>query len=271
MISNARSVWQSADKRPVARPAILGQMDDLAFGRLIRLTRIARRWRQVDLAARAKVSPATVSRVERGHLGEIPLATIRAIADALGIRVQIAARARAVDLDRVLNARHAALAGFCSEWIGSLGGWVVRPEASYSEFGERGAIDLLCWHAASRCLLVVEIKTEIVELGELLSRLDAKERLGPVVGRRLGWAPVSVSACLLVADSVTNRRRVVAHGSLLHAAFPTDGRALGRWLKRPSGSIRALRFVSDSRPGHARSDFAGPTLIRLPRRPARTA
>jgi len=248
---------------------MLGEMDDLAFGRLARLTRIERRWRQVDLAARAGVSAATVSRVERGHLGEIPLATIRGVADAIGIRVQIAARARAVDLDRVLNARHTALAGYCAEWITSRGGWIVRPEVSYSEFGERGSIDLLCWHATSRSLLVVEIKTEIVDLGELLSRLDAKERLGPVVGRRLGWAPGSVSACLIVADSVTNRRRVAAHGSLLRAALPADGRVLARWLRQPTGPLRALRFVSDSRPGHARSDFAGPTLIRLPRRPVR--
>jgi transcriptional regulator with XRE-family HTH domain len=38
-------------------------MDDLAFGRLVKLARHRRGWRQEDLAARAAVSRTTVSRV----------------------------------------------------------------------------------------------------------------------------------------------------------------------------------------------------------------
>ncbi|MBI2781291.1 MAG: helix-turn-helix transcriptional regulator [Chloroflexi bacterium] len=87
-------------------------MDDLAFGRLIRMARIERRWRQVDLDLRADVSAARVSRVERGHLSQIPLGTIRATAEVLGVRVQLLGRARAVDLDRVANAPYSGLAGF---------------------------------------------------------------------------------------------------------------------------------------------------------------
>ena len=246
-------------------------MDDLAFGRLIRMARIERRWRQVDVAARAGVSATTVSRLERGHLGQIPLATIRAVSEALDIRVQLLARARAIDLDRVRNARHSNLSNQLATWIGARSGWLVRPEVSYSEFGERGSIDLLCWHAASRSLLVTEIKTELLEFGALLAKLDEKERLGPIVARRLGWQPSTVSVCLLVADSMTNRRRAAAHASLLRAALPAGTREVARWLRLPSGVVRGLRFVSDSRPGHARSGFAGPTLVRLPKRPAGAA
>lgn len=238
-------------------------MDDIAFGRLIRLARLERRWRQVDVARIAGVSRSTVSRLERGHLGEMPVDTVRAIAAALDIRVQLHARARAIDLDRVVNSRHSGLAAQLAGWIGSLPGWTVRPEVSYSEFGERGVVDLMCWHAASRSVLVIEIKTELLEFGTLLGKLDEKERLAPIIARRLGWDPLSISTGLLVADSMTNRRRAGAHAPLLRAALPDDARAVLRWLKRPSGAIHGLRFVSDSRPGHARSEFAGPTLIRL--------
>jgi transcriptional regulator with XRE-family HTH domain len=237
-------------------------MDDLAFGRLVKLARIRRGWRQQDLADRAAVSRTTVSRVERGHLGAIPLDTVRLIAAALEIRVEVRAGARAVDIDRTLNARHSALAEFVSRWIGSIPGWLVRPEVSFSEYGERGVVDLLCWHPIARALLVVEAKTELVDFGALLGTLDRKGRLGPEIARRLGWRPESVSICLLVADSMTNRRRCAAHAALLGGALPDDSRRLVRWLKNPEGQVRALRFVPDVRPGHARNGFAGPTRVR---------
>jgi hypothetical protein len=141
-------------------------------------------------------------------------------------------------------------------------GWVLRPEVSYSEFGERGVVDLLCWHAAARAVLVVEIKTELVDFGDLLARLDTKHRLAREIARRLGWQASSVSSALLVADSNTNRRRAADHAGLLGAALPTDGRELVQWLKTPVGEVRALRFVPDVRPGHVRSGFASPTRVR---------
>lgn len=231
-----------------------------------------------------------MSRIERGHIGEIPLDTVRSVAGALDIRVELNPRARAIDIDRVLNARHTALAGFVIDWVCAIRGskirdsegrasaprgstirdsapraWEVRPEVSFSEFGERGVIDLLCWHATARALLVVEIKTEFVDIGELLGTLDRKHRLAGIVARRLGWDAVTVSSCLLVADSMTNRRRAAEHRQLLGAALPNDSRDLVRWLKRPIGAVRALRFVPDVRAGHARSGFAGMTRVR-PRR-----
>ena len=65
------------------------------------------------------------------------------IAGALEIRVELLPQARAADLDRIVNARHAALAeasfaGFGRSAVGS-----CRPEVSFSEFGERGVVDVL--------------------------------------------------------------------------------------------------------------------------------
>jgi transcriptional regulator with XRE-family HTH domain len=108
-------------------------MDDIAFGRLIKLARIRRTWRQQDLAVRAGVSRTMVSRVERGHLGSSPLDVVRAIAAALDVRVEVAPRARAIDIDRVVNSRHAALAEHVLAWLSALPGWIARPEVSYSE------------------------------------------------------------------------------------------------------------------------------------------
>lgn len=241
---------------------MLPGVDDIGVGRLIRLARIRRGWRQQDLADQARVSRAAVSRVERGRLGEVPLDLVRKIAAALEIRIEVQPRARAIDIDRVVNARHAGLAEHVVGWIGSMPGWIVRPEVSFSQYGERGVIDLLCWHAGARVLLVIELKTELVDFGDLLAVLGMKHRLGPDVARQFGWKPVSVSSCLLVADSMTNRRRAADHAALLAAALPQDGRELLRWLKAPAGSVRALRFVTDARRGSVRSGFAGRTRVR---------
>jgi hypothetical protein len=130
-------------------------------------------------------------------------------------------------------------------------------------------IDVLAWHEPTRTLLVIEIKTEFIDFGELLGKLDAKERLVEKVARRFGWRAQGVGVALLVADSMTNRRRAADHRSLLAAALPADGRALIRWLRNPAGEIRALRFVPDARLGHVRDGYASPTRIRTRRTPIR--
>ncbi|HEY4190087.1 MAG TPA: hypothetical protein VGM28_06685, partial [Candidatus Limnocylindrales bacterium] len=62
-------------------------------------------------------------------------------------------------------------------------------------YGERGSIDILAWHAATRTLLIVEVKTEIASAEEMLRRHDAKVRLGPAIGReRFGIAPGAVGS-----------------------------------------------------------------------------
>jgi transcriptional regulator with XRE-family HTH domain len=84
-------------------------MDDLRFGSTIRLVRIRKRLTQDELSKLAGVSRGTVSRIERGHLDQVSLASIRAVAKALDVRVDLVPRWRGGDLDRLLNSRHSAL------------------------------------------------------------------------------------------------------------------------------------------------------------------
>jgi transcriptional regulator with XRE-family HTH domain len=236
---------------------------------LIRLARIRRGWRQQDLADQADVSRPVISRIERGHVGETTFATMRRVASALDLRLELLVRARAIDIDRALNERHAALAEHVLGWIAREPGWVARPEVSFSEYGERGVVDLLAWHAATASVLVIELKTELIDVGAVLATLDRKLRLGATIASRLGWAASSVSVCLLVAESMTNRRGVSSRAATFRAALPSDGRALRRWLRQPAGSIRALRFVSDVHLGHTRSTFAARTRVSRARDPHR--
>jgi len=231
-------------------------VDDLQFGSRVRAARIRRGWRQRDLAAAAHVSPSMVSRIERGHLEGMSLDAIRRVAAALEIRVELLPRSRAADLDRLVNARHAALAEAVLAWLASLSGWVARPEVSFNVFGDRGVVDILAWHAASGALVVIELKTEIVDVGELLGTLDRKRRLGALIAEPFGWRPSAVSSWLIIGEGMTNRRRVAEHAATFRAALPTRGRQVRAWVARPAGAIAALTFFADGRPGNVGMGFA---------------
>lgn len=229
----------------------------------LRTLRLRRALRQVDLGRLAGASDVIVSRVERGDLDRLSLRTVRRIAAALDVRLELQPRSHGADLDRAINARHAALAEHVIRGLRARGGWSVRPEVSFSIYGERGVIDLLAWHAAARIVLVVELKTAIVDVGELLGTLDRKRRLAPrIAAAELGWEPLVVAVWLAIAESMTSRRRVAEHGVTFAAALPDDGRRLRRWLDRPDGEFRGLSFVTDRRREGPRSRFA--TLQRAP-------
>jgi hypothetical protein len=130
-------------------------------------------------------------------------------------------------------------------------------------------VDLVARHDARGSVLVVELKTDIIDVGELLGTLDRKRRLGPVIARGLGWSAASVSTCLIVADGMSNRRLVLAHGRTFRAALPDDGRRARSWLRDPVGELNAIMFVSDARPRSVRSGFA--TVRRVSTRRAAVA
>ncbi|MEX2183054.1 MAG: helix-turn-helix transcriptional regulator [Chloroflexota bacterium] len=216
-------------------------MDDVRVGAAFRAVRIKRRWRQADLAARSGSSAATISRIERGHLDTIALRALRAVAAALDIRVDVTARWRAGELDRLINAKHSALHDAVATMFGErLPAWVLAPETSFAIYAERGVIDIVAWHPGRRALLIIELKTDISDVNELVGTVDRKRRLAREVVRERGWDPLTVSTWVIVAPGRTNRARVAAHGAMLRAAFPVDGRTIRGWLQDPVGSVAAL-------------------------------
>ena len=238
-------------------------VDDQQVGRALRAVRLKRQWRQVDVAGRAGVDPSLISRLERGHLDRLSLAALRRIAAVLDIRLDVSARWRGGELDRVVNARHGRLHEQVSRHLQALG-WQPAPEVSFSIYGERGVIDILAWHAATGSLLVVELKTAIVDVQELVGTLDRKVRLSPRIAAERGWHARTVSAWVAVAGSVTNRRRVAAHRATLRAAYPADGRRIRAWLRQPAGPVMVLSMWSDMTPGHARPRLSPVQRIRPP-------
>jgi transcriptional regulator with XRE-family HTH domain len=231
-------------------------MDDQRIGWSLRSIRIRKRWRQEDLSARAGVSRWVVMRIERGRLGSVSLGTLRAVAAALDARVDAFVRWQGGDLSRLVSARHARMHEMIARYLSGVPGWIVEPEVSFSIYGERGIIDVLAWHPTSRILLVIELKTEVIDLNEMLGTLDRKRRLAWAVAKDRKLDPAVVGTWVVVADSRTNRRTVAEHGAVLRAKLPIDGRGVARWLRRPAGGIDALSFLPNVQGMHLGVDPA---------------
>ena len=173
---------------------------------------------------------------------------LRAVAAALDIRVDLVPRWRGGDLDRLLNRAHSRLHESVARMFrDELPAWSLAPEVSFAIYGERGVIDVLAWHPGRRALLVMELKTDVVDINELLGTLDRKRRLARKIAADRGWDPVSISAWLIIQDSRTSRRRVEAHAAMLAGALPDDRRAIRLWLRDPIGSVAGLTFWTDAR------------------------
>jgi transcriptional regulator with XRE-family HTH domain len=231
-------------------------MDDRVSGSALRNIRVRKRLRQDDLARRAKVSRGIVGRIEHGRLDSIPLGKIRRVADALDARFDTVVRWQGGDLGRMLNARHAAMHEAMARMFEALDGWTAEPEVSFSIYGERGIIDVLAWHPGRRILLVIELKTEFVDVNELMGSVDRKRRLAGAIARERGWAPAAIASWVVLADNRTNRRAFGAHATVLRAKFPLDGRTVRSWLRQPGPGLDALSFLPSVPAGSVRRDLA---------------
>jgi transcriptional regulator with XRE-family HTH domain len=236
-------------------------MSDQSVGAAFRAVRLRRGWRQADVANTARVSRALVSLVERGHLGTVSVESVRRIGAVLDIRIDVVPRWRGGELDRLLNSGHSSLAVAVTTWLQN-NGWIVAPEVSFSVFGERGFIDLLAWHPATRTVLVIELKTAIVDVQELVGVTDRKTRLAKRIAAERGWSPLSVGTLVVVSDTATNRRRVADHASVLRSAYPADGRNARKWLRRPLGVFAALAFYANANRGSSNSSMSGRQRVR---------
>ena len=223
-------------------------MDDLRLGAIVRAVRKRRDLSQTDLASLSGVGHSTVSLVERGHCETLSLRTIRRIAAALDVRVELLGRWRAGDLDRLLSRRHSLLAESVAVFMAAQPGWTSEPEVSFGIYGERGIIDRLAWHAATSHLLVIELKTEFVDVNEMLGTLDRKARLARSIAAARGWRAAKVSAWVIASATRMNQRHAAQHATLLRDRLRMDGRQLRPFLRNPTAATTGLAFWTDSNP-----------------------
>ena len=200
--------------------------------RVIRHARLALGWSQRELGRRSGVPQTAISRLEREGSASLTFGQLRRMTDALGVAVRFTFEApflqdRVRQRDRV----HARCIAFVGRRM-QASGWELATEVEIYGRGSPGWIDVLAFHPRTRTLLVIEIKTEIHDFGQIQRTLAWYESNARRTARSLGWAPDRVCGALVVLATAAVDRRLRDNRDLLVLAFP--------------GRIDALRaFVAD--------------------------
>ena len=184
------------------------------------------------------------SRAERGELAGLTVGSVDRIATALGANLSVEVRYRGGLGDRLVDAAHAALVNYVVGVLRATG-WLVELEFGFNVFGERGSVDILAWHAASRWLLIVEVKSRFTDLQAMLLSLARKLRLVPDVVRQLrDWDSLTVGRVVVAYGTTANRSILARHAAMFEASLPSGSLAMRRWLRVPSGPIAGVWLVS---------------------------
>jgi transcriptional regulator with XRE-family HTH domain len=220
--------------------------DDVSVGRQVQAVRLSKNLSQSVIAERAGVSRNTISRLELGQLDGMTVGTVRAISRALVMPSLVTLGWRGPEVDRLTDRVHAAMVEEVAAHLERFG-WEIAPENSFNHYGERGAVDVLAWHAAGRALLVVETKSRVWDLQDTLSAIDRKRRLLPeLAARRFGWRSDLLGVLLVMPETRAHRRLIERHQATFRAAFPDRQLRVKGWLECPDGNVRGLWFLSIS-------------------------
>jgi hypothetical protein len=193
------------------------------------------------------LSRQTVSLVERGRWAGLSWRSLAAVASALDAVIGASVSWRGAEVDRVLDEGHARLVGLVVRRL-EAAGWVAKIEVTFSEFGERGSIDVLGWHPATATLAVFEIKTELGSVEGLLRPLDIKVRLAPKIAQdQFGWRAARVARIVVFPEDRTIRRQISRHAAVMDRALPAANLGVRAWLAAPQGTLRGRWFLTDSR------------------------
>lgn len=219
-------------------------MKPTRIGRVLRAVRLHLRISQEVVATKAGVSQSVYSRAENGELGGMTLDSLDRIASALGATLIVDIRYRGGLGDRLVDAAHAALVELV---VGVLerAEWQVELEFGFNVYGERGSVDILAWHPASRTLLIVEVKSRFLDLQDMLASLSRKLRLVPdVVRKERGWDPLHVARVVVTYASTENKSVMAKHPALFLTTLPARAAAIRSWVRSPQGPIAGIWLVS---------------------------
>lgn len=215
-------------------------------------------WTQAQLGARADMSQSQVCRVERGLLSDLTFETAERLLAAMGARLVISVDAPFLgDRQRQREPAHARCSAHVAKMLRQAG-WEVATEVEVGGDRSRGWIDVLAYHPVTRWLLVIEIKTEIHDLGAIERSLGWYEREAVIAARRMGWRPGRSIGCLLLLASGANDARASANRESMDVGFPVRARQLAGLVNGEAPVSRPGRAVAMIDPLSRRASWLRP-------------
>jgi len=241
----------------------------LRLGASVAAIRTNLRWPQRELSRRSGIPQSTISKLERSRLADPPLATLALLIEVMGGRFRIDLDAPILgDRRGQVDPAHVRMSGYVCRRLEAKG-WSVATEVEVGDGRSRGWIDLLAFRATTRHVLVIEIKTEIHDLGTIDRKLAWYERESWAAARRLGWRPTAVTGCLMLLMTQANDAAIRFNRDSLDSLFRLRSPDLLPFLDGSNVELprntRALAMVD---PRSKRRSWVRPATIDGRRSPA---
>jgi transcriptional regulator with XRE-family HTH domain len=190
-----------------------------------------------ELGVRSGVSRQMVAAVESAQANP-SLDVIAALFDGLGIDVDLVARGRVMlDRPRRGDAAHAMCSAYVQRRL-EAAGWQVAREVRIDDGRYVGWIDLLAFHAPTGTLLVIEVKTQIEDLGAIERSIDWHVRGARRAAERLGWRARAVAAWVTALASDEIEEELRRNRALWESAFPRRAREMALTASAPEEIVQ---------------------------------
>lgn len=216
-------------------PSVDGVVRDalLTIASTVLSARRARRWSQRRLGAEAGMAQSMICAVERAALPELPIPTAIRILTALDVDIDLRLLAPHIAGRPQRDRAHSRSVGYVARRL-ERAGFDVVTEVEAGSGRWFGFIDILAFHQAERILLLVEVKTELHDIGDVDRQLGLYEGAAWPTARRLGWRPRAATSLLLVLATDENDRRLRESRTLFDRGYRVRARRLNGFLSRPS-------------------------------------
>jgi transcriptional regulator with XRE-family HTH domain len=237
-------------------------------GFLVRDLRTAIGWSQRTLAAKAGVSQSWLCAFERGRYPDVPIGTVEKLLDAMGARLLVDVSVPFQPTPRQRDLVHARCTTHVARRL-ERAGWSVATEVEIGDGRYRGWIDVLAWHPETGLLLVIEVKTELRDLGAIERQLNWYEREAWAAGRRLGWRPRRMVACLLLLSTGAVEERLRDNREAVARSFPVRAGEIATLVASGVATVdRPRRGLALIDPRSRRASWVRPSRLEGRRSPA---
>jgi transcriptional regulator with XRE-family HTH domain len=201
------------------------------IGTVLLNERRRRRWTARDLAARARVSRATVTNVEAGRRASLDVYARLAEALRLPLEIRVDDQ-RHRRLPSGTDLVHAAMGEIEARWLHELG-YEVAIDHPYQHYQFAGRADVLAWTLEPHALLHIENRTRFPDLQEAAGSYNAKRQyLAKVVAGQLGIAHFASETHVLVGLwSAEVIHSIRLRSATFHALGPDSRERLDAWLR----------------------------------------
>jgi len=231
------------------------ELDPTTIGRRVPDLRRAIGWTQAELARRADSSQATISAIECGHTSGLSCRMAARLLKAMGARASIIIDVPYLaDRERQTDATHARCVAYVATRL-ERAGWLVAVEVEIGGDRARGWIDVLAWHPGTHVVLIVEVKTELRDMGAVERQLSRYERAAWRAARSLGWPPRAVVGALLVLATTAVDERARENRRPLDRSFPARAVSLQRIVATGRLDDPPRRHVAMIDPMSRRADW----------------